>query len=110
MFILPILDSVKSMLSKKKQLFMTFDMLSVSKWKSGINWFKLYEQEKIENQKAEYAEKMKNKIAMIHKAAEEKRALVEAKRGEELLKAEETAAKYRATGQAPKKGFSCFSA
>ncbi|THU61529.1 hypothetical protein C4D60_Mb07t24260 [Musa balbisiana] len=67
-------------------------------------------EEKIENQKAEYAEKMKNKIAMIHKAAEEKRALVEAKRGEELLKAEETAAKYRATGQAPKKGFSCFSA
>ncbi|RRT75753.1 hypothetical protein B296_00010688 [Ensete ventricosum] len=71
---------------------------------------KMIEQEKIENQKAEYAEKMKNKIAMIHKAAEEKRILVEAKRGEELLKAEETAAKYRATGQAPKKGFSCFSA
>ncbi|CAL9104339.1 unnamed protein product [Musa textilis] len=67
-------------------------------------------EEKIENQKAEYAEKMKNKIAMIHKAAEEERALVEAKRGEELLKAEETAAKYRATGQAPKKGFSCFGA
>ncbi|RWW71869.1 hypothetical protein BHE74_00020359, partial [Ensete ventricosum] len=67
-------------------------------------------EEKIENQKAEYAEKMKNKIAMIHKAAEEKRILVEAKHGEELLKAEETAAKYRATGQAPKKGFSCFSA
>ncbi|KAK1261432.1 hypothetical protein QJS04_geneDACA008803 [Acorus gramineus] len=32
---------------------------------------------------------MKNKIALIHKEAEEKRAMVEAKRGEELLKAEE---------------------
>lgn len=69
----------------------------------------LYEQEKLENKKAEYAEKMKNKIAMIHKAAEEKRAMVEAKRGEELLKAEESAAKCRATGQTPKEGCSCFS-
>lgn len=64
----------------------------------------------MENKKAEYAEKMKNQVAMIHKTAEEKRIMVEAKRGEEVLKAEECAAKYRATGQTPKKGFSCFSA
>lgn len=54
-------------------------------------------------------EKMKNKVALIHKAAEEKRAEIEAKRGEEILKAEEIAAKYRATGTAPKKLLSCFS-
>lgn len=51
---------------------------------------------------------MKNKVALLHKKAEEKRAAVEAIRGEELLKAEETAAKYRATGNTPKKLFGCF--
>ena len=67
-------------------------------------------QEQLEKKKAEYAEKMKNKAALIHKEAEEKRAMVEAKRGEELLKAEETAAKYRATGNSPKKAMGCFGA
>ncbi|XP_011035931.1 PREDICTED: remorin [Populus euphratica] len=65
-------------------------------------------EEKLEKQKAEYAEKMKNKVALIHKVAEEQRAMVEAKRGEEFLKAEEMAAKYRATGQTPKKLLGCF--
>ncbi|KAL9385471.1 hypothetical protein Peur_022481 [Populus x canadensis] len=65
-------------------------------------------EEKLEKQKAEYAEKMKNKVALIHKEAEERRAMVEAKRGEEFLKAEEMAAKYRATGQTPKKLLGCF--
>lgn len=62
----------------------------------------------MEKKKAEYAENMKNKVAFLHKEAEEKRAMVEAKRREELLKAEEMAAKYRATGQTPKKAFGCF--
>ncbi|KAF2315325.1 hypothetical protein GH714_038834 [Hevea brasiliensis] len=65
-------------------------------------------EENLEKQKAEYAEKMKNKVALVHKQAEEKRAMVEAQRGEELLKAEEMAAKYRATGQTPKKLLGCF--
>ncbi|GKU89332.1 hypothetical protein SLEP1_g3483 [Rubroshorea leprosula] len=65
-------------------------------------------EEQLEKKKAEYVEKMKNKVALIHKAAEEKRAIIEAQRGEELLKAEEAAAKYRATGTAPKKIFGCF--
>ncbi|XP_073309601.1 remorin-like [Primulina huaijiensis] len=60
-------------------------------------------EEQLEKKKAEYIEKTKNKIALLHKAAEEKRAIIEAKRGEDLLKAEETAAKYRATGTSPKK-------
>lgn len=64
----------------------------------------------MEKQKAEYVEKMKNKVAMIHKAAEEKRAMTEARRGEDILKAEEMAAKYRATGTGPKKLLGCFSA
>ncbi|KAE8703684.1 Remorin [Hibiscus syriacus] len=65
-------------------------------------------EEQLENKKAENAEKMKNKAASVHKEAEEKKAMVEAKRGEELLKAEEMAAKYRATGQTPKKAIGCF--
>lgn len=51
---------------------------------------------------------MKNKTAMIHKQAEEERAMVEAKRAEEILKVEEMGAKYRATGQIPKKLLGCF--
>lgn len=60
-------------------------------------------QEQFEKKKAACAEKMKNKVALIHKEAEEKRAVVEAKRGEDALKIEEMAAKYRATGTTPKK-------
>lgn len=67
----------------------------------------LIEQEKLEKKKAEYVEQMKNKIAAIHKAAEERRAMIEAKRGEDLLKAEEIAAKHRATGTGPKKLLGC---
>ncbi|XWS37828.1 hypothetical protein CRYUN_Cryun19dG0078800 [Craigia yunnanensis] len=65
-------------------------------------------EEKLEKQKAEYVEKLKNKVALIHKEAEEKKAIVEANRGEDLLKAEEIAAKYRATGTTPKKILGCF--
>ncbi|EYU25089.1 hypothetical protein ABFS82_06G034300 [Erythranthe guttata] len=65
-------------------------------------------EEQLEIKKAQYIEKLKNKVAYVHKAAEEKRANVEAQRGEELLKAEEVAAKYRATGTGPKKLLGCF--
>uniref|UniRef100_A0A453P606 Remorin C-terminal domain-containing protein n=1 Tax=Aegilops tauschii subsp. strangulata TaxID=200361 RepID=A0A453P606_AEGTS len=67
-------------------------------------------QEELEKKKAKYAEKMKNKKAIAHREAEEKRAMVVARRGEEVLKAEEMAAKYRATGLAPKKLLGCFGA
>ncbi|KAL5727537.1 hypothetical protein ACHQM5_000721 [Ranunculus cassubicifolius] len=65
-------------------------------------------EEELEKKKAEATEKLKNKIALIHKAAEEKKAEVIAMEGQELLKAEETAAKYRATNMAPKKLIGCF--
>ncbi|KAL6349110.1 hypothetical protein AAG906_033766 [Vitis piasezkii] len=65
-------------------------------------------EEKLERKKAEYGERMKNKIAEIHKATEEKRAMIEAKRRENLLKIEEAAAKYRASGTAPKKLHGCL--
>ena len=65
-------------------------------------------EEKLEKKKAHYGEIMKNKIAVIHKEAEEKRAVIEAKRGEVILKVEEMAAKYRATGTTPKKTVGCF--
>lgn len=51
---------------------------------------------------------MKNKIALIHKEAEEKRAFYEAQKGEEFHKVEQEAAKYRATGTVPKKILGCF--
>lgn len=66
-------------------------------------------QEKIEKKKAEYAERMKNKMADVHKAAEEKRVTAEAKRGEDFVKIEETASKFRAKGYTPKKLLGCFS-
>ncbi|GJM87486.1 hypothetical protein PR202_ga03446 [Eleusine coracana subsp. coracana] len=66
-------------------------------------------QEKLEKKKAEYAEKMRNQIAAIHKEAEEKRALVEATRHEEIIRSEETAAKHRSKGTTPNKKFlGCF--
>uniref|UniRef100_A0A0E0CTC5 Remorin C-terminal domain-containing protein n=1 Tax=Oryza meridionalis TaxID=40149 RepID=A0A0E0CTC5_9ORYZ len=66
------------------------------------------EQEKLERKKAEYAEKMRNQVAAIHKAAEEKRATVEATRHEEIIKYEEMAAKHRSKGTTPTKFLSCF--
>lgn len=66
-------------------------------------------QETLEKKKAKYIEKMKNKVALLHKTAEEKRANTEAKRGEDVLKAEELAAKCRATGATPKKLLRWFS-
>ncbi|CAN1751845.1 unnamed protein product [Linum perenne] len=79
----------------------------VSAIESWENSKKAAVEEQMEKKKAEYAEKMKNKIAEIHKQAEEKRAMIEAKRGEDLLKAEEIAAKYRATGTTPKNPLGC---
>ena len=73
-----------------------------------MNILLVMKQEKLEKKKAEYAEKMKNKVAELHKLAQEKRAMVEAQKGEQLLKAEESAAKYRATGHVPKKLLGCF--
>ncbi|KAE9592589.1 hypothetical protein Lal_00028621 [Lupinus albus] len=69
-------------------------------------------EEQLEKKKAEYAEEIKNRIAKFHKEAEENRAIVEAKKGEELVKAEEIATKHRASGTIPKKllgYFKCFS-
>ncbi|KAJ7952339.1 Remorin [Quillaja saponaria] len=66
-------------------------------------------EEKWERKKAEYEEKMKKKIAEIHQVAEEKKAMVEAKRREDFLKAEDKAAKFRASGYKPKRFFACFS-
>lgn len=65
-------------------------------------------QEKLEKKKALYFEKMQNKIAELHKEAEEKRMMVQAAKKEECQKVEEMAEKYRATGHAPKNKISCF--
>ncbi|XP_021748805.1 remorin-like [Chenopodium quinoa] len=68
-----------------------------------------YIEEELEKKKAEYAEKMKNMVALVHKQTEEKRAIVQARKGEELLMIQEKAAKYRATGYTPKKILGCIS-
>ncbi|XP_048538238.1 remorin 1.4-like [Triticum urartu] len=66
-------------------------------------------EEKLERKKAEYAEKMRNRVAMIHKEAEEQRAAVEARRQEEMIKCQEMAAKHRSKGTTPAKKFlGCF--
>ncbi|CAJ1818434.1 unnamed protein product [Sphenostylis stenocarpa] len=65
-------------------------------------------EEKLEKKRAQYGERMKNKMALVHKEAEEKRAVIEAKGSEEILKTEEMAAKYRATGTTLKKTMGCF--
>lgn len=70
---------------------------------------KYFQQENLERKKAEYVEKMKNKVAEIHRLAEEKRACVDAQKSEEFLEVEETAAKFRSRGVTPRKFFSCFS-
>lgn len=63
----------------------------------------------MERKKAEYVEKMRNKIAEIHQSAEERRAIVEAQKREEFLEVEDTAAKFRSRGVTPRKFFACFS-
>ncbi|XP_075486973.1 remorin-like [Primulina tabacum] len=65
-------------------------------------------EEKLNEKKAYYAERVKNKVALIHKQAEEKRAMVEATRKDEIFNAAEAANTYRATKQIPKKSFGCF--
>ena len=72
-------------------------------------WCLCCEQEELQKKKAEYAEKMKNMVALIHKQSEEKRAMVQARKGEDILTIEEKAAKYRATGYNPKKFLGCLS-
>ncbi|TKY66025.1 Remorin protein [Spatholobus suberectus] len=66
------------------------------------------EHEQLKRKKAEYGERMKNKTALVHKEAEEKRAMVEAKHDKEILKPEEMAAKYCAIGTTPKKTLQKF--
>ncbi|CAN1253735.1 Remorin 1.4 [Linum perenne] len=66
-------------------------------------------EEQLQKKRAEYAERMQNKLAEIHKEAEENRALIEATKGQEYVKIEESATTYRATGGSPpKKFFSCL--
>lgn len=62
----------------------------------------------MEKKKAEYGERMRNKIGEIHKASEEKKAKIEAKRRENHVKIEEAAAKYRASGTAPDRFGGCL--
>ncbi|GAU19475.1 hypothetical protein TSUD_77190 [Trifolium subterraneum] len=63
---------------------------------------------KLDKKKSEYVEVMQNKIAEIHLSAEEKKAMIEAQKGEEIVKVEETAAKFRTRGYEPRRLLGCF--
>lgn len=65
-------------------------------------------QESLENEKAACIEKTKNKAALVERVAEEQRALAEAHHGKEIVKTEEIAAKWRASGARPRKSIFCF--
>lgn len=62
-------------------------------------------QEQLEMKKAAKVEKLKNAAAAVGREAEEKRAATEARRGEEFIRVEEAAARYRDRGQAPTRIF-----
>jgi hypothetical protein len=62
----------------------------------------------LDKKKSEYIEVMQNKIAEIHLSAEEKKAMIEAQKGEEIVKVEETAAKFRTRGYEPRRLLGCF--
>lgn len=66
-------------------------------------------QENLERKKAKYAEKMKNKMAEIHRWADEKRAIIEAQKQQEFQKVEDIAVKFRSRGYNPKRILECFS-
>lgn len=66
-------------------------------------------QRKMDSKKMEKAEKLRNKKAAVHASAQEKKAKVQTRRAQEILDAEEEAARFQAMGQIPKKSsFSCF--
>ncbi|XP_047319706.1 remorin-like [Impatiens glandulifera] len=65
-------------------------------------------EEKYEKMKAEKIKEMNNKQIEVQKAAEQKRAAIIAKRGEDVVMVEESAAKFRASGYVPKRLFSRF--
>ncbi len=54
-------------------------------------------------------EKMKNAVAVAHRAAQEMRAATEARKAEEIVRANDIASRIRATGQVPRK-FLCLHA
>jgi len=63
----------------------------------------------LDKQRAKHIEKMKNSVASAHCKAQERRAAMEARRAEDIVKAEEMAARIRATGKMPRKCL-CFPA
>lgn len=57
----------------------------------------------------EKAEKLRSKKAAVHAKAQEKKAKVQTRRAQEILHAEEEAARFEATGEVPNKAScSCF--
>ncbi|KAG6497687.1 hypothetical protein ZIOFF_045591 [Zingiber officinale] len=91
---------------KRKEVCYSFTV--VASYQVMLNLSKLHVQEDLGKQKAEFTEKVKNKIVLLHKTAEEKRAIVAARHGEEMLRAEELATNHRATGLVPNKFLGCF--
>ncbi|KAI5058644.1 hypothetical protein GOP47_0026814 [Adiantum capillus-veneris] len=68
------------------------------------------QEEKLEKKRAAYVERIQNEISKIGMRAKEERAHVDASFGEETLRVEEIAQRYRSFGRLPKKYSSCFRA
>lgn len=70
---------------------------------------KILLQRKMDSKKMEKAEKLRIKKVAVHASAQEKKAKIQTRCAQEILDAEEEAARFQATGQVPKKSsFSCF--
>ncbi len=68
-----------------------------------------YKQEVLEKQKVKYLEKMQNEIIATHKNAQERIAMVEAKKGEMFWKLKKLLLKFGPLKSSPKK-FGFFNA
>uniref|UniRef100_A0A1J3HP65 Remorin C-terminal domain-containing protein n=2 Tax=Noccaea caerulescens TaxID=107243 RepID=A0A1J3HP65_NOCCA len=66
-------------------------------------------QRKIDSKKMEKTEYLRSKKAAVHAKAQEQKAKVQTRRAQEILDAEEEAARFQAMGQIPKKSsLNCF--
>ncbi|CAB80876.1 hypothetical protein [Arabidopsis thaliana] len=66
-------------------------------------------QRKMDSKKMEKSEKLRNEKAAVHAKAQKKKADVQTRRAQEILDAEEAAARFQAAGKIPKKSsLSCF--
>lgn len=94
----------KRLLRLKNMTFYVCFKEQINKRKDGC-----FLQRKMDRKKMEKAEELRNKKAAVHAKAQEQKVKVQTRRAQEILDAEEKAARFQAMGQIPKKSsLSCF--